>query len=238
MRFAYSSSSRSTSRIAICSVKVEPAGSSAEMTPRKSGPLLSSTEFAFLEPPGDCQLVVLEQAAKIVLQNRTADRNSHCERERAVAVLVVDRDRSELALAERHVRRFGGPRIRSDLKRRRAKRTAQELPEFHDLGFVHDLSPAREPRAEALPRRGAALQDREPTASAYFNVFFSPFRGEGARVARQLYASSAFSARIWFMSRAGSAQPASPTMRAGTPATVLLCGTGWSTTEPAATRAQ
>ena len=28
------------------------------------------------------------------------------------------------------------------------------------------------------------------------------------------------------MSRAGSAQPASPTMRAGTPATVLLCGTG------------
>ena len=40
------------------------------------------------------------------------------------------------------------------------------------------------------------------------------------------------------MSRAGSAQPASPTMRAGTPATVLLCGTGESTTEPAATRAQ
>ena len=40
------------------------------------------------------------------------------------------------------------------------------------------------------------------------------------------------------MSRAGSAQPASPTMRAGTPATVLLCGTGASTTEPAATRAQ
>ena len=35
------------------------------------------------------------------------------------------------------------------------------------------------------------------------------------------------------MSRAGSAQPASPTMRAGTPATVLLCGTGDSTTEPA-----
>ena len=34
------------------------------------------------------------------------------------------------------------------------------------------------------------------------------------------------------MSRAGSAQPASPTMRAGTPATVLLCGTGDSTTEP------
>ena len=40
------------------------------------------------------------------------------------------------------------------------------------------------------------------------------------------------------VARAGSAQPASPTMRAGTPATVLLCGTGASTTEPAATRAQ
>ena len=40
----YSSSSRSTSRIAICSVKLEAAGSSAEMTPRKSGPLLSSPQ--------------------------------------------------------------------------------------------------------------------------------------------------------------------------------------------------
>jgi len=38
------------------------------------------------------------------------------------------------------------------------------------------------------------------------------------------------------MLRAGSAQPASPTMRAGTPATVLLAGTADSTTEPAATR--
>ena len=40
------------------------------------------------------------------------------------------------------------------------------------------------------------------------------------------------------MLRAGSAQPASPTTRAGTPATVLLWGTGDSTTEPEATRAQ
>ena len=47
-----------------------------------------------------------------------------------------------------------------------------------------------------------------------------------------------FSAMIWFMLRAGSAQPASPTMRAGTPATVLLLGTGDRTTEPAATREQ
>ena len=39
------------------------------------------------------------------------------------------------------------------------------------------------------------------------------------------------------MERAGSAQPAVPTTRAGTPATVALRGTGWSTTEPAATRA-
>ena len=38
--------------------------------------------------------------------------------------------------------------------------------------------------------------------------------------------SISFSAMIWFMLRAGSAQPASPTMRAGTPATVLLLGTG------------
>ena len=40
------------------------------------------------------------------------------------------------------------------------------------------------------------------------------------------------------MVREGSAQPASPTTRAGTPATVVLCGTGLSTTDPAAIRAQ
>jgi len=38
------------------------------------------------------------------------------------------------------------------------------------------------------------------------------------------------------MVREGSAQPASPTILAGTPATVLLSGTECSTTEPAATR--
>ena len=36
----------------------------------------------------------------------------------------------------------------------------------------------------------------------------------------------------------GSGQPASPMTRAGTPATVVLCGTGLRTTEPEATRAQ
>ena len=40
------------------------------------------------------------------------------------------------------------------------------------------------------------------------------------------------------MVRDGSAQPASPTILAGTPATVTLCGTGLTTTEPAAMRAQ
>ncbi len=39
------------------------------------------------------------------------------------------------------------------------------------------------------------------------------------------------------MVRDGSAQPASPTILAGTPATVTLCGTGLTTTEPAAMRA-
>ena len=34
----------------------------------------------------------------------------------------------------------------------------------------------------------------------------------------------------------GSAQPAVPTTLAGTPATVVQAGTGFSTTEPAATR--
>src|ERR1700733_11615409 len=43
---------------------------------------------------------------------------------------------------------------------------------------------------------------------------------------------------IWSMVRDGSAQPASPTIFAGTPATVTLCGTGLTTTEPAAMRAQ
>jgi len=42
------SSSRSMSRIAICSVKLDPFGSSAETTPRNSAPLLSSTESVFL----------------------------------------------------------------------------------------------------------------------------------------------------------------------------------------------
>ena len=40
------------------------------------------------------------------------------------------------------------------------------------------------------------------------------------------------------MVRDGSGQPASPMTLAGTPATVVLCGTGLSTTEPAAMRAQ
>src|SRR5882672_1570010 len=43
---------------------------------------------------------------------------------------------------------------------------------------------------------------------------------------------------IWSMVRDGSAQPAVPTTRAGMPATVVLCGTALSTTDPAATRAQ
>src|ERR1700722_19117358 len=43
---------------------------------------------------------------------------------------------------------------------------------------------------------------------------------------------------IWSMVRDGSAQPASPTILAGTPATVTLCGTALTTTEPAAMRAQ
>src|SRR5262249_48589182 len=42
----------------------------------------------------------------------------------------------------------------------------------------------------------------------------------------------------WSMNRDGSGQPASPITLAGTPATVVLCGTGLSTTEPAAMRAQ
>ena len=44
--------------------------------------------------------------------------------------------------------------------------------------------------------------------------------------------------QLEWLVRDGSAQPASPTISAGTPATVTLCGTGFSTTEPAAMRAQ
>src|SRR5580704_7387969 len=40
------------------------------------------------------------------------------------------------------------------------------------------------------------------------------------------------------MTREGSAHPASPTILAGTPATVFLSGTGYNTTEPAAMREQ
>ena len=42
----------------------------------------------------------------------------------------------------------------------------------------------------------------------------------------------------WSIVTEGWAQPASPTMRAGTPATVLQGGTSLSTTEPAAMRVQ
>ena len=40
--------------------------------------------------------------------------------------------------------------------------------------------------------------------------------------------------KIWSIACEGSGQPASPTTRAGTPATVVLCGTDLSTTDPAA----
>ena len=43
---------------------------------------------------------------------------------------------------------------------------------------------------------------------------------------------------IWFIVREGSEQPAAPTILAGTPATVTLFGTGFTTTDPAAMRAQ
>src|SRR5271166_6802807 len=79
-------------------------------------------------------------------------------------------------------------------------------------------------------RRGRRFVERRPKD-------WPPAWGEWVALDEN-YTSYAFSARIWFMSRAGSAQPASPTIRAGTPATVLLCGTGASTTDPAATRAQ
>ena len=72
----------------------------------KLGPIVEFDRIRFLEPPGDRQFVVLEQTAKIILQHGTANRHFHRECERAVAILVVDRDRSELAFAERHIRRF------------------------------------------------------------------------------------------------------------------------------------
>ena len=52
-----------------------------------------------------------------------------------------------------------------------------------------------------------------------------PYRRDST-VERVSVPSGVLAARIWSIVRAGSAQPASPTMRAGTPATVLLCGTG------------
>ncbi len=54
----------------------------------------------------------------------------------------------------------------------------------------------------------------------------------------QGYSTIPGSAISWFMLLDGSAQPASPTTRAGTPATVLHGGTSCSTTEPAAIRLQ
>ena len=150
------SSSRSTSRNRHLQREARPFGIVGGDDAEKLGAIVEFDRVGFLEAPGDGQFVVLEQAAKIVLQHGTADRQCHREGERAVAILVVDRDRSELAFAERHVRRLGGLRIRRDFQRRRAKGTAQKLTQFRDLGFVHVffLAPPGAPRGchEALPR--------------------------------------------------------------------------------------
>ncbi len=55
---------------------------------------------------------------------------------------------------------------------------------------------------------------------------------------RNIHHLSDIGPMTWSIRREGSEHPASPTTRAGTPATVVFGGTGFSTTEPAAMREQ
>ena len=101
------------------------------------GAVVELDGVGLLEPRDDSELVVVEQLPEVVLQHGAADRDLHRKGERAVAVLIVHRDRADLALAERHVRGLRRLRIRRHLQRRRAKRLAQEFAQLDDLGLGH-----------------------------------------------------------------------------------------------------
>src|SRR5215831_5487214 len=108
------------------------------------------------------------------------------------------------------------------------------------------MSPAASGPAHSLEQLNFAtisLQKRKQTHDLYA-VLATSWSARGMR-SRAQSAHDLTGARyspiaesIWSIVRDGSAQPASPTILAGTPATVTLCGTGFTTTEPAAMRAQ
>ena len=88
---------------------------------------LSSTESVFFARARIFSLSVLEEATEVILQHGPFDRQLHVEGERAVAVLVVDDDRADGALAEMHVGVLGILARLGDAKPVVAKRLAQEF---------------------------------------------------------------------------------------------------------------
>ena len=103
--------------MAICNVNDFARASSAEMTPRKSPAAVEFYRIGLLDPRNDLQLVVIEQQAEVGFERGTLDRNLHLERERTVPVLVVDRDRSDLALAHRDLGAIDVAAVRHDPER-------------------------------------------------------------------------------------------------------------------------
>src|SRR5882757_3069082 len=147
----------------------------------------------------------------------------HLELERAIVVLVIDEQHADEFLADID---FGGAilfRTRHDADFWIAEHALEVGVEFSDFLNVHG---GLQSSLEVFPG-GFRTGRREPP---------EPFRlrsnSEDERIQRPVALS------IWSMVRDGSAQPASPTILAGTPATVTLCGTAFTTTEPAAMRAQ
>ena len=83
----------------------------------------------------DRQTIIFEQLAQIGLQHFASDGDFHLKSEGTIAVLIVDRDRSDPSFAEMHggiVRIF---RIRCDANAVIAERTAQEGLQFLQLDF-------------------------------------------------------------------------------------------------------
>ena len=114
------------------------------MTPKKSSPEFSST-IGLAAARHDFQLIVFEQAPKIILQHRPLDRNFHRERKGAVAILVIDADIANDALAEMYVAIIGIARIGGDAQILVAEGPAQEILQLLQFGFV-------QAGAQSIPR--------------------------------------------------------------------------------------
>jgi hypothetical protein len=131
-------------------------------------------------------------------------------------------------------------RFLSDRSRNRYRDGRLEVSKIFDW-FKEDF----EPRARYFARHAALLssdpQHRGLIAQGNAPLVFVDYdwslNDAAATIPASVPHSTPASESSWSMVREGSAQPASPTTLAGTPATVTFLGTGCKTTDPAATRA-